>query len=128
MINNNLIDPELEPLCATCYSCNKEVAINKITQEDGSRTYYLSCGHNSIIKVINEFENIEERHNYFIRTLKRKLRKMFRNKISGKTKRRTKELLEFDKERRIKIHKVEELNDFGEWELVHNEEVPFKDG
>lgn len=114
-------------LSVRCVACDNDVELDKIIRAHGSETYYLSCGHKAIVKVINESETIDDSQNYYIRGLKGKLRKFFRWKISARTKRPTKELLEFDKQRRIKIHRVEEQNELGKWELVHYEEEPFRE-
>lgn len=53
----------------------------------------------------------------------RRLRK-FVDKISGKTKRRTREYLEIDREQRHKIHHVEEREESGRWVTVHDENKP----
>jgi hypothetical protein len=113
-------------LSVHCVACDNEVELDKIIRVQGSETYYFSCGHKTIVKVINESEAIKDNQSYYIRGLKQKLRKFFRWKISRRTKRPTKELLEFDKQRRLKIHIVEEQNEIGEWELAHYEEEPFR--
>jgi len=49
-------------------------------------------------------------------------------KIAGQTGRKTRELLSFDrtgKDVTVKKHHVEERNEEGKWETVHNEEVKY---
>ncbi|MFW6173336.1 MAG: hypothetical protein ACOC5T_06280, partial [Elusimicrobiota bacterium] len=48
----------------------------------------------------------------------------YKTKISGKTKRPARENLEIDRKAGKKIHRVWERKKNGEWELVHDEEVP----
>jgi hypothetical protein len=113
-------------LSVHCVACGNEVELNRIVRVRDSETYYFSCGHKARVKAIHEPKTVKENQGDYIRGLKRKLIKSFRWKISRRTERPTKEILEFDRQRGLKMHIVEERNQLGKWELVHYEEEPFR--
>jgi hypothetical protein len=122
------MEHEQIPLTGHCIDCIADVEVERIIKEQGSTTYYLSCGHRAIKKVINEGIKIKSRE-----LLKRKNRdksnkfykSVFRIKLS-KNKRLARENVIIDRERHVRIHQVEEKNERGEWELIHSHEVPLK--
>jgi hypothetical protein len=121
------MEPDQIPPNQHCIACNADFEVERIIKEQGSTTYYLSCGHPAKTKVINEGIEIRSRE-----LLKRKNRdkshkfykNVFRIKLS-KNKRPARENILIDKERQVIVHHVEEQNECGEWKVVHSHEDPF---
>jgi len=125
---NFLMEHEQIPLTKHCIDCDADFEVGRIIKERDSTTYYLSCGHPAIVKVINEGikiisrellkrKNRDKSHNYF--------KSVFRIKLSN-NKRLVRESIIIDRERHVRIHQVEEKNERGDWELIHSHEVPLK--
>jgi uncharacterized protein YheU (UPF0270 family) len=115
---------ELKRFCGACQQEKEIVLIEKC--EDGGMIE-LSCGHrifyNEIVETIKVMESLNLKHKR--EGYKRYMAKeVQREKISGETKRRAKEVLVIDKEKNIKIHQVWEQDESGEFVLVHDEEEP----
>ena len=115
------------PLTHPCIECNANFEVEGVIKEQGSTTYYLSCGHRAEIKVINEVakiipiellkrKNRDKSHIYFKSVLRIKL---------SKDKRFVRENIIIDRERHVRIHQVEEKKERGEWEPVHSHQVQF---
>lgn len=87
----------------------------------------LSCGHrfisNGCTETIGLSNQIQAKH----KNLFGKLLKKYRTKTSGESKRSARESLRFDREKQMILHKVEEQNENGEWEVVHDEVKPFEE-
>ena len=64
---------------------------------------------------------------YYLKILGRRLKQYFRTKYSIVTKRPTLDTLIIDRDKQQKRHRVDEQNENGEWQNVHNECIPFVD-
>jgi len=81
-----------------------------------------------LIKIFNE--NMEARENtptYYLHIFGRRLKQYFRTKYSKETKRPARETLIIDRDKQQKRHRVDEQNENGEWQNVHNECISFDD-
>lgn len=124
MILKGLNMEEFKRFCSACQQEREIVLIEK--REDGGMVE-LSCGHrifyNEIVETIKVMEsfNLKHKREGYKRYMAKEVQ---REKISGETKRRAKEVLVIDKEKNIKIHQVWEQDESGEWVLVHYEDIP----
>jgi len=112
----------MENLKEFCTACKGEKDILKVERNPQSEIIELSCGHRLIKVVTNETISLSDR----IRTKHfnslRKLKRRYKTKISGETKRPARDIILIDRERGKVIHRVWEQDPSGEWELVHYEE------
>jgi len=120
----------MEELKKFCNGCQKERDIIEIVKDSQCTTFKLSCSH----KIIeDEFIDVIK----LTAQLKDKARRpgikkpifegMERTKTSGDTQRLAKESIFVDRENQKFVHKVWEQNENGEWELVHDEEMPLSE-
>jgi hypothetical protein len=115
-------------LTAHCTNCNTEVEVERVVREQDKETYYYSCRHSTttLVKVVDEMIPIKEKAFMKLRlNLQHSLKRVFKIKQAGKSKRPARELLIVEHNFRIKVHLVEEQNMCGEWELVYNKIVKF---
>jgi hypothetical protein len=115
---------ELKQFCKTC---NSEKEIVKVERNSESESVELTCGHRDIKVEHREFIRFFEQSKY--KHKKSGLSKPAvvgteRTKISGETKRPTREVLIADRERNLWIHKVWESDENGKEILVHKEKIP----
>ncbi len=119
----------MDELKRFCNTCDKEKDIIEIETDPNGETVKLSCGHRHIsyvttalIKITAQVETKSKHKNALGKLLEK-----YKTGISGESKRPFKWIMKIDREQRITIHTVEELNKNGEWELVHDKTEPFKE-
>ena len=112
--------------CNTCQKMRNidEIIFERSSDNEKSETIKMECGHKEVrmnIKekiILHAFIKAEHRDssgNFLSK---------YKTKISGETKRPARENLEIDRKAEKKIHQVWEQNEHGDWEIVHDEEVP----
>ena len=117
----------MDELTRFCKTCNAEREILSVMKDAHRQVIRMSCGHSAIIDVINETARMHERWDDQVkRDGKTIVKGMGRSKLSGATKRVTRESLNFDWKTQTKHHKVEEQQDDGTWLVVHEHTEPFK--
>lgn len=114
---------KLTRFCKTCGE-NKKIVLVETSPE--MNTVKMSCGHSDINICVSDtihlFEQVEEE----VKTQGKTVGKgKQRSKISGTTKRLTRESLSFDWVTRTKHHIVEEQQDDATWAVVHEHTDPF---
>ncbi len=110
-----------------CITCKAEREIVSFIKDAQGQVIKMLCGHSDIIDVFNETARMYERWDDRVKRAGKTIVKgMGRSKLSGATKRVTRESLNFDWKTRTKYHKVEELQDDGTWKLEHEETLPFE--
>lgn len=121
------MNKNLDQLVAFCPKCNKDVSIERIIREldksPAEERIYLTCSHNLEVEC-NEKVNVTEELRMKHKNKLNKLLGKFMSKTSGTTKRPAREQIIIDRERKLRIHKVEEQDLSGNWILVHYHEDP----
>lgn len=124
----------MEELKKYCTACGEEKDIVLVEIDESKGKIELECGHRIFFDEITEItedgiclsESLKikiKRANEFKISVEQKIR----DKISKGTKRPAREILIIDKERKVKIHRVWEKDQKGEWVSVHEEEIPFEE-
>lgn len=111
-------------------ACGEEKGVVLFETNKSGKKIELACGRRIFFDEIAEAvfvgeESITAKHKR--PGIKGYLAKLVsREKISMGTKRKAKEILIIDREKNLKIHRVWEMTEKGEWVLVHEEEVQLK--
>lgn len=116
----------MEELKKFCTACGEEKYIVLVERDESDGKIELECGHRIF------FDEITEAIYFGEESIKAKIKRasekkfafeqIIRDKISKGTKRPAKEILIIDKERNVKIHRVWERDEKGEWVFFHCEE------
>ena len=118
----------MDKLTRFCKTCREDKEIVLIETSPEMNAVKMSCGHSDINICVSDtihfFEQVEEEKKTQGKTVGKGKQ---RSKISGTTKRLTRESLSFDWATRTKYHKVEELQDDGTWMTVHEHTDPFSE-
>jgi nitrate/TMAO reductase-like tetraheme cytochrome c subunit len=117
---------DLKHFCNTCQKMRDidEIILERPSDNEQSEIIRMDCGHKHVRTKIKEKIILRD----FIKAVHKdssgKFLSKYKTKMSGETKRPARENLEIDRKSGKKIHLVWERNEEGEWELVHDEEVP----
>jgi hypothetical protein len=106
-----------------CPICNSACDVIEITSDykDNAQTItrLFSCGHRSTSAEIGEYVSLSASIQTKHKSANGKLLEKYRTKISGKTKRPTRETFKIDRKLWKLIHLVEEQDNNLEWKQVH---------
>ena len=117
----------MDELTRFCNTCNEEKDIIEIETNLQGENVKLSCGHRLISDVVTAFIKVTAQVKTEHKNTLGKLLEKYRTQIGGKSGKPAKWIMKFDHKQRIIIHTVEERNENGEWEVVHDHSEPFEE-
>lgn len=110
-----------------CETCNEEKDIIEIEIDPQKEIVKFSCGHRLFKKEFTETIGFTERFQLKHKNAHNKLLEKYRTQIGRESGKPAKWIMKIDREQRKIIHSVEEQNENGEWEVVHDHAELFEE-